>query len=58
MSQPCRLYLITPPTIDDPAAFARAFEAACGGGDVAALQVRLKDVPDALIEAAVAARWA
>ena len=55
MSQPCRLYLITPPAIEDPAAFAEAFEAACGGGDVAALQVRLKDVPDALIEAAVAA---
>jgi thiamine-phosphate pyrophosphorylase len=55
MSEPCRLYLITPPTIDDPAAFARAFETACGGGDVAALQVRLKDVPEAAIAAAVRA---
>ena len=55
MSVPCRLYLITPPTIDDPASFARDFEAACEGGDVAALQVRLKDVPEAVIEAAVRA---
>lgn len=39
----CRLYLITPPRIDDPAAFAHIFEDALGGGDVAALQVRLKD---------------
>jgi thiamine-phosphate pyrophosphorylase len=38
----CRLYLITPPRIDDPAAFLRAFEAALSGGDVAALQLRLK----------------
>jgi thiamine-phosphate pyrophosphorylase len=55
MSEPCRLYLITPPTLDDPAAFARQFEAACEGGDVAALQVRLKNVPEAAIAAAVAA---
>jgi thiamine-phosphate pyrophosphorylase len=49
MSEPCRLYLITPSKIDDPTTFAQAFEAACAGGDVAALQVRLKDVPDAMI---------
>jgi thiamine-phosphate pyrophosphorylase len=55
MSEPCRLYLITPPTLDDPAAFAQAFAGACDGGDVAALQVRLKDVPDAAIAAAVRA---
>ena len=55
MSEPCRLYLITPPTLDDPAAFAQAFAGACEGGDVAALQVRLKDVPDAAIAAAVQA---
>ncbi len=55
MSEPCRLYLITPPTLDDPAAFAQAFEAACEGGDVAALQVRLKNAPDAAIAAAVRA---
>ncbi len=38
----CRLYLVTPPVIDDAAAFARHFEEALSGGDVAALQVRLK----------------
>ena len=38
----CRLYLVTPPAIDDAAAFTRRFEAALEGGDVAALQVRLK----------------
>lgn len=39
----CRLYLLTPPRIDDIAAFARAFEQALSGGDVAGLQIRLKD---------------
>jgi thiamine-phosphate pyrophosphorylase len=42
----CRLYLITPPVIDDPAAFARELEAALSGGDVAALQIRLKGASD------------
>lgn len=37
-----RLYLITPPRIEDPDAFAREFEAALSGGDVAALQIRCK----------------
>ena len=46
----CRLYLITPPRIDDPAAFARTLELALAAGDVAALQVRLKDAPDSVIE--------
>jgi thiamine-phosphate pyrophosphorylase len=47
----CRLYLITPPKIADLPAFLQALEAAlAAGGDVAALQVRLKDVPDAEIE--------
>jgi len=39
----CRLYLITPPRLDDPGAFARDLEAALDAGDVAALQIRLKD---------------
>lgn len=51
---PCRLYLITPPVIPDLDAFANALEAALGGGDVAALQVRLKEADDATILAAVA----
>ncbi len=37
------LYLITPPQITDVADFVRRFEAAIEGGDVASLQVRLKD---------------
>jgi len=49
----CRLYLITPPRIDDLAAFGRDLAHALDGGDVAALQIRLKDVSDEIIEAAV-----
>ncbi|HEY1449098.1 MAG TPA: thiamine phosphate synthase [Caulobacteraceae bacterium] len=55
MAPLCRLYLITPPTIPDIKAFAAGLEAALGAGDVAALQIRLKDAPDAQIAAAVAA---
>jgi thiamine-phosphate pyrophosphorylase len=56
MSSPlCRLYLITPPRLDDLAAFAKTLEAALAAGDVAALQIRLKDAADAEIEAAVRA---
>ena len=50
MASKCRLYLITPPRIDDPAAFARTLELALAAGDVAALQIRLKDAPDSMIE--------
>jgi thiamine-phosphate pyrophosphorylase len=49
----CRLYLITPPRLDDLAAFGRTLAHALDAGDVAALQVRLKDVPDEVIAAAV-----
>lgn len=38
----CRLYLITPPEVDDIAAFARQLDLALDGGDVACLQIRLK----------------
>jgi len=56
MSKPvCRLYLITPPAIDDLTAFGRALAEALDAGDVAALQIRLKDVPDAAVAAAVEA---
>lgn len=41
----CRLYLITPPRIE-PRAFAEELKRALSGGDVASLQLRLKDVPD------------
>jgi thiamine-phosphate pyrophosphorylase len=40
-----RLYLITPPVID-PARFAKELQEALAGGDVASLQLRLKDCDD------------
>jgi thiamine-phosphate pyrophosphorylase len=40
-----RLYLITPPALD-PDKFVRDLEEALAGGDVACLQLRLKDVAD------------
>ena len=49
----CRLYLITPPVIADLAAFGRDLAHALDAGDVAALQIRLKDVPDEVVAAAV-----
>ena len=52
---PCALYLITPPAIPDLAAFARTLGEALDAGPVAALQIRLKDVDDAAVLAAVAA---
>ena len=42
---PCRLYLVTPPKID-AAAFAEDLAMAIDAGDVASLQIRLKDVDD------------
>ena len=51
----CRLYLITPPSLPDLAAFAAELQAALEAGDVAALQIRLKDVDDGEIGRAVAA---
>jgi thiamine-phosphate pyrophosphorylase len=54
MSPPlCRLYLITPPRLDDLADFGRTLAHALDAGDVAALQIRLKDVPDDIVAAAV-----
>ncbi len=52
----CRLYLITPPAIA-LASFPAALAAALDGGDVAALQIRLKDLaPDDLRRAIDALR--
>jgi thiamine-phosphate pyrophosphorylase len=46
----CRLYLITPPIL--PAGFADSLAAALDAGDVASLQLRLKDAaPDAVARA-------
>jgi thiamine-phosphate pyrophosphorylase len=50
---PCRLYLITPPRLDDLAGFGHVLAHALDAGDVAALQLRLKEVPDEVIAAAV-----
>ena len=52
MTEPCRLYLITPAKIELPG-FAETLKGALGAGDVASLQLRLKDVPDEVIERAV-----
>ena len=45
MGDPCRLYLITPPEIDLDS-FAPKLEAALDAGDVACLQLRLKEADD------------
>jgi len=42
----CRLYLITPSSLADLAAFAQELEKALGASDVACLQLRLKDASD------------
>ena len=49
----CRLYLITPPRLDDLAAFGHGLAHALDAGDVAALQIRLKDQPDEIVAAAM-----
>jgi thiamine-phosphate pyrophosphorylase len=46
-----RLYLITPPAFE-PGAFAERLKEALDAGDVASLQLRLKDVPDDTIRRA------
>ncbi len=47
----CRLYLVTPPALD-PAAFAPRLAEALDAGDVACVQLRLKDVDDDAIRRA------
>ncbi len=47
----CRLYLITPPIL--PADFADQLAAALDAGDVAAVQLRLKDTPESVIQRTV-----
>jgi thiamine-phosphate pyrophosphorylase len=51
----CRLYLITPSALPDLAAFGLTLAQALDAGDVAALQIRIKDAPDAVVAAAVEA---
>ncbi|HEY0106382.1 MAG TPA: thiamine phosphate synthase [Rhizomicrobium sp.] len=45
MIERCRLYLITPPNLE-AGSFANTLEAALDAGDVASLQLRLKEVSD------------
>jgi thiamine-phosphate pyrophosphorylase len=49
MPETCQLYLITPPRLDDVAAFSIQLQRAFAGGPVAALQLRLKDVSDDVV---------
>jgi len=48
----CRLYLVTPPALD-PTSFADDLAAALDAGDVACVQLRLKDAGDDEIRAAI-----
>ncbi|HQT46600.1 MAG: thiamine-phosphate diphosphorylase [Acidocella sp. 20-63-7] len=48
MENLCRLYLITPPVLPDH--FTDNLAAALDAGDVAAVQLRLKDAPDLLLQ--------
>lgn len=48
---PCRLYLITPPSLD-PASFKDTLAAALDAGDVACVQLRLKEANDDAIRRA------
>lgn len=45
MKDRCRLYLVTPPLLE-PQAFVDPLKAALGGGDVASLQLRMKNATD------------
>lgn len=49
MPNSCRLYLISPERIEHPTIFADELRLALDGGDVAAFQLRLKDVSDEAI---------
>ena len=50
----CRLYLITPPRIESVSGFAETLAAALDAGDVACVQLRLKDLDDDPIRQAAA----
>lgn len=52
---PCRLYLITPPAIDDAATFADDLARVLDAGDVGAVQIRLKDTDEDAIKRAATA---
>lgn len=48
----CRLYLVTPPALDPPA-FRDVLAAALDAGDVASVQLRLKDIDDDALRRAI-----
>lgn len=52
MTDTCRLYLVTPPALD-PLAFRDALAAALDAGDVACVQLRLKEADDDAVRRAV-----
>lgn len=52
-SDSCRLYLITPPRLADPVAFADTLASALDAGDVACVQLRLKDIDDDALRRAI-----
>jgi thiamine-phosphate pyrophosphorylase len=52
VTERCRLYLITPPKLE-PKSFGEMLKRALGAGDVASLQLRLKEVGDDEIRRAV-----
>jgi thiamine-phosphate pyrophosphorylase len=52
VTERCRLYLITPPKLE-ATLFAETLKRALGAGDVASLQLRLKDVSDDEVRRAV-----
>ncbi|KJS42024.1 MAG: hypothetical protein VR70_04440 [Rhodospirillaceae bacterium BRH_c57] len=51
--EPCRLYLITPPALPDLDTFVQTLTRTLNAGDVAALQIRLKDVDDDTVRRAI-----
>lgn len=48
----CRLYLVTPPALD-PSGFRDILATALDAGDIAAVQLRLKDLPDDRLRQAI-----
>jgi len=52
MTEPCQIYLLTPPQIEDVAAFCETLKTTLAAAPVACLQIRLKDIEDsALVQA-------
>lgn len=45
-SDSCRLYLITPPVIENPYEWVKTWEATLDAGDIACVQIRLKNLDD------------